>query len=137
MFVRLVAVLGLALFCAGCADKEADHFLDALRRQDYDAAFVDLHSELRATFPDAAALRARMTEANVEIVDFSRTCGSSGALSRSGYNVTTRAAPGKARVALVFGAPPERRKCNGPLLIEKKRDPTLPDSPWKVVTMRF
>jgi len=134
-----LAVTSLGLLVGGCADKEADHFLGALKRADYAEAFSDLHPEARARTPSAEALKAAFVASNVEISDFGWNCGSSStSLKRSAYNVTWPTTAGKPRTPLAVGTPIERRgRCNGPLVIELKRDESAPGKPWKVAGMKF
>lgn len=126
-------VLALAVASGGCGDNDADHFLEAMKRGDYDAAFAELHTEARAQTPSPAALKATMTAAGITIERWSWTCGSRNlSTKRIGYiDTTVRKGDGKHPTVLI-GVPPAREKCTPSLTIDMKKDDALPGSPWKV-----
>jgi hypothetical protein len=133
--------VGIVLALSGCnaeAGKTRDRFMEAQKRDDFAAAFAELHSEARATIPDEAALRAKFEAANIRITDWSSTCSSGGSTNhRIGMSFTrTRRSTGAGTGtrSFVIGVPIERKgKCNGPLVIDLKRDGTT----WKVVSFGF
>jgi hypothetical protein len=127
----LIATLALAGI--GCSPKEADHFLEALKRSDYDTAFADLHSEARATTPDAAALRAKVEASGVEFLGFTCNCSNRSFtnIARAGYSTLTRNRPGKTSSTVVVGVRPDSG-CSSTLVVELKREEALPDKPWRV-----
>jgi len=141
--VVALALLALAAPSAGCnreASKVSDRFLAALARDEYAAAFAELHSDALPYTPDAATLRDRMEKSGVQLVGWSWTCGIGGATPRTGYSVTTQKRAGVAspKRPLVIGVAAERRgKCNGPLVVDLKQDAKLPGEPWKVRTFQL
>ena len=140
---RPLVIAALAFASSGCnpaAKRVAEHFLEALKRDDWAAAFADLHPEARADTPTPEALRARIEKGDLKLLSWYANCGSSGSLARTGYNVTTTSRnAGVPRVRpVIVGVPPERRgKCNGPMLVELKVDPSLPDQAWRVRSFKY
>ncbi|MBL8607643.1 MAG: hypothetical protein JNL38_09995 [Myxococcales bacterium] len=140
--LRCLAAAGLALGVAGCnpdAKKVADHFVDAVARDDWATAYADLHPDARASTTDAEALRAQFTAGGRRLLGWYGNCGSSGELSRTAYNVTSEPRPkGAAPARVVIGVPPlDRGKCNGPLLVELKQDAARPDGAWRVRSFQW
>jgi len=144
--VTLLWTAGVAAFAiasSGCnpaAKKVGEHFLDALQRDDWATAFADLHPEARIDTPTAEALRARIEQGDMKLVSWYGNCGSGGSLSRIGYNVTTstRKTSGPRVRPIIIGIRPEYRgKCNGPMLVELKVDPSLPDQAWRVRSFKY
>jgi hypothetical protein len=132
----LVAALALALVVSACnaeAGKTRDRFMEALKRDDFTAAYAELHPDAKASIPNEAALREKVEAANVRITDWSYTCSSGSSTNhRIGMNFTqTRRNAGAPAGRLLLGAPIERRgKCNGPLVIDLRPD----GSAWKVAS---
>jgi hypothetical protein len=129
-----IAVLVLAIASSGCGDKDAEHFLEALKRGDYDGAHADLHTEARERTPNGAAIKASMNAAGIALQGYSWSCSSTGlSTKRVGYNPTTRG-KGSPRPAVVVGVFPVRKgKCNTSLVVDLKKDDAAPGSPWRVV----
>jgi len=142
-FWSTLATVALAFASSGCnpaAKRVADHFLEALAHDDWATAFADLHPEARANTLTPDALRTRMEQGGVKLVSWSANCGSSGSLARTGYNVTTtaRKTAGAPVRPIVIGVPPLRSgKCNGPMVVELKVDPSLPEKPWRVRSFQW
>ena len=133
----LLLLLALLLLTADCnreANRASEKFLQALARDDYDAAFVELHPDALASTPTVAALRDRMTNGSVKLQSWSSTCGSTGSTVRIGDNVTSsnRRGAASARPITVGVTPDLKSRCNGPMLVELRRQTESPDAPWKV-----
>jgi hypothetical protein len=140
--LRLAVTAALALACSGCnpaAKKVADHFLDAVSRDDWATAYADLHPEARANTISQDALRDQFQGGGRRLVSWYGNCGSPRELARTGYNATS--APlgkGVPQARVVIGVPPlSRGKCNGPLLVELKEDASLPDKAWRVRSVKW
>lgn len=122
------------------AKRVAEHFLEALKRDDWATAFADLHPEARADTPTPGVLRARIEKGDLKLLSWYANCGSSGSLARTGYNVTTssRKTGVQGVRPIIVGVAPERSgKCNGPMVVELKVDPSLPDQAWRVRSFKY
>lgn len=133
--VAPLAVAILALASSGCGDKDAEQFLEAMKRADYPAAHAQLHPEARATTADAAAIQKAVKEAGIELLGYSWTCSSSGlSQKRVGYNFTTRGKE-KPRPPVIVGVFPQRKgKCNTGLVVDLKKDD---QGVWRVLGMKL
>jgi hypothetical protein len=129
----------VTLLSSGCSDKDANRFLDALKRGDYEAAHAELHSEARAVTPNGGAIKASMDAAGITLDDWFATCSSADfSTKRVGYNDTTRRRGTGAHPPVIVGVPPVRRgKCNTSLVVDLKKDDALPGRPWKIVGMKL
>jgi len=142
-FWWFLGVAALAFASSGCnpaAKRVAEHFLEAMARDDWATAFADLHPEARVYTLTPDALRDRMEKGGIQLVSWYANCGSSGSLARTGYNVTTTArktAGAPVRPIIIGVAPLRSGKCNGPMVVELKVDPSLPDNAWRVRSFQF
>lgn len=131
-----LGLAALVLVSAGCADKDANRYLDAIKRADYDAAFAELHTEARATIATPEVMKAKFEASGLRLVDYSTTCSSGGfSNKRLGYNTTTSRKGGG---QVVIGVPPASvGKCNTSVVVDLKKDEALPGQPMKVIGSRF
>ena len=134
----LLLPLAIVFAAAGCnreAGKARDRFLEALERDDFAAAYAELHPEGKRVVPDEAALRAQVEASGVRITGWSSRCSSGTSdTERLGMNYSSKAR-GTTRKSEAFeiGAPTEwlRGRCNGPLIMQLKKD----GEAWKVVSV--
>jgi hypothetical protein len=112
----------------GCSNKDAERFLDALKRGDYETAHQNLHPKARADVPNAEALKTKL--GGLELVDYGWTCATGGSITRTGYNVTVR---GRIRRPVVIGTP-SQGKCKAPLKIDTEKDT---DGVWRVSAFEY
>lgn len=133
--LALVATAVLALASSGCGDKDADQFLEAMKRGDYPAAHAQLHPDGRAVTADAAAIQKSVKESGFELIGYSWTCSSSGlSQKRVGYNFSTRG-KGNPRPPVIVGVFPQRQgKCNTGLVVDLKKDD---QGVWRVLGMKL
>lgn len=131
--VVILAGIGL-LGCNREASRTRDRFLEALKRDDFAAAYGELHPDARATVPNEAALRAQVEASGIRITEWSTACSSGGMSDeRLGLNTTstTRDRDRPRRTAFEIGAPIDwSRSCKGPLLLQLKKD----GDAWKVAS---
>lgn len=132
--------LALALASTGCnreAGKARDRFLEALKRDDFTAAYAQLHPEGKQAVPSEAALRAQVEASGVRITEWSSRCSSGTSdAERLGMNFSSTArGTVKADGPFEIGAPTEwrRGRCNGPLIMQLKKD----GDAWKVVSVGY